>query len=563
MMPAAASSRQRDLAMVGALLVLGVGLPLIVGAMAGSLEIPRSDDWAYRRIAIELARTGKLVLDGMTETMIVGQILLSQPFVWIGGLQPPAFTAIGILFATASILSAYALARCLVPAGDAAFAAGLLAIFPGYLAYATSFMSDVPALAAQFLCLALGALALRRRPIATGLLLMSAAAGIFAFSIREFAVAAPASVMLAVVCAEPSRRRHWALAIGIAACCASIHVWRTSLPGQLPPLPSGLESLHPSIAFLTMAFTVAPAALIGAIKWRRDMRRLDLLVGICAGAYLVAFLLIFIRDAAGDPMMSTNLESRWGAHGGYLDGPRPVLFSDAPWVVLNVMALSSVVVVLGVGTGIAGAYIRRRSSSIAAVVHRFGSPLGLVVIYVVAISSGLVIFGLSRPVFDRYLWPLVTPVAVLFLYLHPKARNRSPRARSNLVLACAAMAMATTIGAISVVYLLNSHAFGAARWRGGEQLVQAGVPTDQTDAGFEWVGYHATTPGDPRSRSVSGPFYRSWWPQLERCGLVTSDPNEPASAEMVGTVTYQLYLVTGPAETLYLYRFPRGSCPTG
>src|SRR6266576_1401233 len=115
------------------LLLLGVVLPVVVGAIAGSLEIPRNDDWSYRRIALELARTGRLAV-------------------------------IPVL---------------------------LLVVFPGYLAYATSYMSDVPAAAAEFACLALGAIALARRPVPAGWLLAAVAVGFLAFSIRDFAVAAP------------------------------------------------------------------------------------------------------------------------------------------------------------------------------------------------------------------------------------------------------------------------------------------------------------------------------------------------------------------------------------
>ena len=166
------------------LLLLAVVLPLVVGAVAGSLEIPRNDDWSYRRIAVDLARTGEFALDGISETMIIGQVLFVQPFLALSGAELWAFTIVGVVFAAGGILSAFAMARRVLPAREAALAAALLAIFPGYLAYATSFMSDVPALAAQFLCLALGAIAIRRRPVHMGWLLASVAMGIFAFSIR-------------------------------------------------------------------------------------------------------------------------------------------------------------------------------------------------------------------------------------------------------------------------------------------------------------------------------------------------------------------------------------------
>src|SRR6266576_2594720 len=173
------------------LLLLGVVLPVVVGAIAGSLEIPRNDDWSYRRIALELARTGRLALDGASQTMIVGQIVVTQPFLWLSGLQPWGFTAAGIVFAVGAMVAAYVMARQVLPPRLAVIPVLLLVVFPGYLAYATSYMSDVPAAAAEFACLALGAIALARRPVPAGWLLAAVAVGFLAFSIRDFAVAAP------------------------------------------------------------------------------------------------------------------------------------------------------------------------------------------------------------------------------------------------------------------------------------------------------------------------------------------------------------------------------------
>lgn len=559
-------SRRQDWWFVAGLLLLAVVLPVVVGAIAGSLEIPRNDDWSYRRIAIDLAQTGRFALDGISETMAVGQILFVQPFLRVSGLQPWAFTAAGVVFATGGILGAYALARRVLPAREAAVAAGLLAIFPGYLAYATSFMSDVPALAAEFLCLALGAVAVRRPGVRFGWLLVAAATGILAFSVREFAVAALASVMLAAICAEPRRARHWALAVGVAASCVGIHIWRSTLPGQLGPVGPGFGSIDRAIlALTTVAFVVSPAALVGAIRWRAHLRRSDVLLGLGIGAALVAVrLLRWFRDGAMPPMINDNLASQYGAPGGYLDGNRPELFSDAVWVLVNVMALAAAVIVLGLGTGIAGAHIRRCERSIRALTRRLGSPLGIVALFCLAVAGGLLLFSFSRPVFDRYFWPLVPPIAVLFLYVPRDLAPGSPsRRRSNLILAGCAMAITTVLATTSLVYLLNSYAFGAVRWRAGEQLVHAGVRADEIDAGFEWVGYHATSQGDPTQTSTDVTFYRSWWPSFKICGLVTSAEQVPTDAILIGTINYELDLVGGPTETLYLYRINSSACPPG
>ena len=119
------SSRRQEGWLLAALVLMAVVLPLVVSAGAGSLEIARNDDWLYRRIAVDLAQTGRLALGGMSSTMIVGQILFTQPFLWLSSLQPWAFTAAGVVFAVAGILSAHAFARQLLPARRAVLAAAL------------------------------------------------------------------------------------------------------------------------------------------------------------------------------------------------------------------------------------------------------------------------------------------------------------------------------------------------------------------------------------------------------------------------------------------------------
>jgi hypothetical protein len=558
------TARSRELVVIAGLVLVAVVLPFFVTVIAGSVEIPRNDDWAYRRIATELAQTGRFVLDGITETMLIGQVLVSQPFLWIGGVQPATFTVIGVAFGVAGIASAYALARSVLGRRDAALAAGLLVLFPGYLSYATSYMSDVPTLAAEFVCLTLGVIALRARPVSMRFLGAAALAGLLGFSIREFAVAAPASVMLAAICVDVTRRRVWAIALTTGASCIAIHLWRTSLPGQLPPLGSGWGSLYPPlVVFMTAALAISPAALVAAITWRRRFHAFDVLMGGTVGAWVALFRVVIELRGTG-LFMGSNLASAWGTHPGYLEGSRPYLFSDELWTLLNLMTLAAVVAVPAVGAGILGARIRGRTRSIGTVVRRFGSPVGLLAIFCMCVFVGLFVFGLSRPVFDRYVWPLVTPAAAILLVRPRAGEVLAGRSRGlDRVLMVVAIATTATLAVTSLVYLLNSHAFSAARWQAGERLVAAGIPADEIDAGYEWVGYNATTAGDPTKSVVAGSFYRSWWPDMPRCGLATTDPEPPTGAQLVGKVTYELTLVAGPESTIYLYRYPTALCPIG
>lgn len=557
----------REMSLIAGLLVVGVLLPLVVSAVAGTLEIPRNDDWSYRRMSTELAKTGTLALDGISSTFIVGQILIAQPLLWLSGAGPTAFTVAGVLFATAGMLGAYVLARRFLRPRDAGLAAGLLAIFPGYLAYATSFMSDVPALATQFACLTLGAVAVAERPTRTRWLVAALTVGVFAFSMREFAIAAPASVAAVAIAIEPKRRRTWVMVLGTLGTCVALYAWRTSLPGQVPAVGAGFGSF-PSVpqALSSVAFVVAPAALVGFRRWRNHLRTFDLVVGLELGLVLVVARVIrWLMGGDLESVIMMNLTSRTGAPASsYLLGGRPVLFGDPMWDAINIAALLSTVVVLTVGAGMLGYALRRSMRSAPMESRDFRAPIVVLLLFTLVVAGGLVAFSLSRLIIDRYFWVMVTPLAILLLRTpsgrpEPAAQGSSPTL--GLARAASAMAVVLLLAATSLVYLLNSHAFDAGRWAAGERLVRAGYARDAIDAGYEWVGYHATTRGDPTNRSSLETFYRSWWSGFVPCAVVSGKPIAGSGWEPLGTTDYSLILFLGPIEKLYLYGSTDPGCP--
>ena len=293
--PRASPSLRWDVALLAGLLILGVAIPFVVGLAAGSQDIARVDDWVYRRIAIDLATRGVLSLHSVT-TMLIGQIILVQPFLKIFGPQSAAFSAFGAVSAIGAVLASYLLARQFLAPRRAALATIPLLIFPGYLAYATSFMTDVPTLALEMTCLALGVVALRHRPVRIRWLLASAAVGCLAFSIREFAIAAPVAVLLAAICAQPRRVQTWAVVLGVAACCALLVVVKSTLPGQDLGSPYGyigtgadLSQLVEALAVVSLA--LLPVTIVTAVQARRSWKRADMMIGAELGIVVIAYQL--------------------------------------------------------------------------------------------------------------------------------------------------------------------------------------------------------------------------------------------------------------------------------
>jgi Dolichyl-phosphate-mannose-protein mannosyltransferase len=556
---ASRAARNWDVLAIAGLLMLGVVLPFAIAAVAGSLEIPRHDDWAYRLLALDFARTGILQLD--VTTMIVGQILVTQPLLWLSGLQPSAFAAAGVIFASCAVLSAYALARQFLPPVRATLAVSLLLLFPGYLAYATSFMSDVPALAAQFSCLALAVVALGRRPVRERWLLGSVIVGCIGISFRDFALAAPAAVVVAAICSEPRRWRFWGLAVTVAGYYGLLYLLRISSRTSAPAAASG--SLAQSVDALgIVALVLAPAILIGAVNWRRFWHRRDLVIGADLGGLLAVSRLLQWHQP-GPPLKATlgNLFSQWGTPDqGMFLGDRPRLFDNGMWTIVNSLALAAGILMLAVVSGIAGAWLRRCRRSHGGLISSLGSPSGLLAVFAVAVAAGLAMYGQFNSVYDRYYWPVVPPIAVLLIH---GSRSSTPiwpawRVLTNRVLAASAVLLVAVLASTSLIYALNSNAFDTALWRAGQVLARSGVRSDEIDAGYSWVGFYASTPATGGGPST--PFYREYWPAFRQCAFVTSDEATQPGTTLVGTTSYSLYLIAGPAEPLYLFRDAGPDC---
>jgi hypothetical protein len=552
-----------DSLFVVGLVLAGAILPLVISAIAGSLEVPRNDDWSYRRIASALASTGRLELDGAAETMLIGQVAITQPLLWLSGGHTWAFTTAGFLFAVGGVVGAYALARQIARPSRAALASVLLLLFPGYLAYATSYMNDVPAMATQFIAVAVGAAALARRPVAFGWLVVALLLGCFAFSMRHFALAAPAAILLAALCAEPKRMRTIALVAMTAVICLGVQLFRSTLSGQLGHINLNLnEALRLPSAIVTISFVLLPAALLALGSSRGSWRRRDVLMGAIVGIGVVAVSVAqWVKWGTFPTALMGNLVTQYGVPDSYyISGGRPLLFPDPAWTAVNVVALIAVVVVPACIAGVAGRYFTANASSISGRLRSAGSARGVVLLYVLLAGGGLLLYGSVYGVFDRYLWPLVPPVAALLL-AHPIGKGPVwARSRAAISTPWAVIGGAAILALFALPIAANSNAFDAAKWTAGNRLVAAGIPADQIDAGYEWMGFHVTAQPTPTKPTPAPIWYRRWWHDFKLCGLVSSDPTTPPEGVPLGRVTYRLDLVAGPLSDLWLYKIDSPAC---
>jgi len=587
-------SRSSMLALAS-LLLIGVALPIVVGLVSGALSVPRNDDPAYRRVALELYSTGRLRFNAWSEMTLVGQIAFVQPFLWLSRGGAWAFAAATAVLSAAGIVAGYALARSFLSVPRATLAVLGVLLFPGFLLNATSFMTDVPAWSTEIVCLWLGAAALsmsgRRRWVWFA---ASLAVGAFAFSIREFAIAAPVAVLGAHLATPLWRHRgYWASAAVLILVCGAVYVLKDRVPGAravVGPDLTSISTLGLRAGIATLALILMPIVVLTARSWWRQLHIVDVFAGLAAG--LIVFrtpLLDLVRTHSVQRLVLGNMIEPNGSLGLVpLAGQRPLLFVDHTWAALNVAALLAALIVFGLGGGVVGRVVRsipqlaRDANARLSAWHGVGSVPGLLGLFALLYAGGISAWSFVFPAYDRYLWPLVLPLFGLLLIPRgttsevatngddeaspaPAAESSSRQTARTIRAASAGLCalILAVFATISLVLLLNADAFDTARWHAGDTAVAQGANAGTVDAGFEWVTFYATGLAVHAPPPVLGGQYETRWPSFHLCTLVSSSPlTDPAlTLERTDTNAYRLFLFAGPSETLYTYRVQAAGCP--
>lgn len=546
---------RRDVFAMAVLGLIGIGIPLWLAKTAGAIGLPTIDDWVYMRGADSLFRTGILDIPGHTAAAI-GQLLMVQPFLWMSGGDPWGFTAFGLVMTLIGIVATYLLARRFVGTGSAVMVVLLVEAFPGFARESASFMTDVPAYALAVLCLLLGTAWLeggRRRTLAASL-----GVGLLAVSVREFAIAAPAAVLVVSWARSRVGDRAWLVgASGIfAAGIAGVFIATALIPGRAVPATAGglgrMILLAP--AFVTLSAVLLPAL---ALAIGRRMPTLTP-TQIFLGAGLAG--LAFFQPWGSWPGGGGNLWTPTGLVGdGLLLGFRDTVISDRAWA-LSVQVASFAAMLLATLAFRWGQHNLTRVSSFSTartlLTQIARSPVGLLLLFMVAYAAELIGFASVYGIWDRYLYLLVPAAAILLL----RGRDQPSQFGRTLAFSHAAFVW---LAVSAFVIAANSFAYDAARWREGEAAVAMGYSAGTVDAGYEWVGYHAVGVGAPED----GDRGRGWfevlmWPNPVCAELWNSplDGNAPRLIR-VNRTAYLQYLFFGPAEPLYLYGVETDACP--
>jgi hypothetical protein len=542
----AGRSKRADAAVLVALTVLSIGLPLVVAWAGGALGIPRNDDFSYEGILFHWSRTGTLRFDNWPAMTLVGQLAMARPLVEIVGPRVTALQLLTTFVGAVGICATYLFLRRVTMRRIAVAAVLTTVLGPLWAPLAASFMTDVWTYTAIVLCLLVGCVALS----STGghrmsLLALSAAIGLIAVSIRESGIVAPLAVLGVAgwLFSRSSRRggggpavSSWRKGDGLILVLIVVFLvgvvgillaWRSSIPfgGQssLKTVRETLEdpgridiwgtAIEPAFkALFTLGLLTIPAAALvsvrGLVRRVGDPRPW---AAVVAGALAaIAAILAWRSGPVGNYVMR---ELGPSLSLGTPDDRLPKL----AWTAIAALSAYSCFVLVLCVVGVLVHPARDHSE------RTRRTPARIVVTTFSLLSIGLVVVSgpFDQPIYDRHLLPLV-PFVAAFIMMEGGIR---PFARKRFVLvACSVLGAFAVLG---LVFSTSSAVYDGSRWRAASDLVASGIEPLRIDGGLDWVGFHSEEP--QRSDKVTNPE-DTWWASsyddFRPCVLIVSGKEE-------------------------------------
>jgi len=483
---------------VTALVVVGAIVPLAIAWHFGALGIPRNDDWAFLLAVFWLARDHGFYFYQWGAMTLVGQVVLAVPTALLLH-RPITVLQLEVLASgVVCLVAVYDIGRHLLSRRAALFVALTVAASPLWGPLAPTFMTDVPGLALAMVCLALGVRAVTADGLRPGLYVLSLAAGLMAFSIREYMFVAPVAVGIVATWASSGRDRR-ARTIAITGLVVAIIValvfreWARHLPGRENPmyaltsanLRHGASDLFRSIP--TVGLLIAPAVLLA-----RPVALLRHSFGAARRTSVaVAVLVALITVEAtlhGDIAIGNYMAANGTLGTDTMRGTRPPLLGDPLPAALAFVGAAAFGVLLFAAIPPLFALARR-------VRHRDVRPpesLGTAMLALALVGTVAAIAvppALGNSLQDRYLLPLVPLLGILVVRAGQTTQPRqSVRART------VAVAGLVGLAALGLVYTANSASFDATRWAVAESAARSVGDPLLVDGGFEWVNYHYERP---------------------------------------------------------------------
>jgi 4-amino-4-deoxy-L-arabinose transferase-like glycosyltransferase len=451
------------------------------------------------------------------------------------------------------IASTYLLARRFVGTGATLMVTLMVLVFPGFARETASFMTDVPTYALVTLSLLLGTRWLQGDGTRVTLI-ASLLAGLAAVSIREFALAAPAAILVAAWARSRPDERVWLAGASGAVAAGTVSVLRiaSSIPGHAGPATPDLQQVAlVGSAFATLAAVLLPAAALAIGRRITILTPSQIILGSALGCLIVA---LPSGPLVGDLWMANGLGGDF-----LLGGTRDLVIGTRVWALSTQLASFAAVLFAALALRWGQSRLDQVSSfstAVTAAIRIARSREAPLVLFLAAYALELAVVASMGSMFDRYLYPMV-PAAGILLLRAPVQHADAGRSRAF------AHAAFGWLGVSALVIAANSFAYDAARSRSGQAAVAMGYDARTVDAGLEWVGYHASGVERPGSNPSGLTWYEDDWPSFRPCAVVSNSPLDVSALTLirVDRSAYLNYLFFGPEEPLYLYGAVGDGCP--
>ena len=491
--------------------IVSLALPLLVAHSYGALGIPRGDDWSYLETLFRFAHHGDLDGNSWVSMTLVGQLVVATPIVRIFGNSITAAQITVALAGFGGLLAAMNLGRSVVGTGRTAVVVISLASSPLWGPLTVSYMTDIPAFAATMAALAVARRAFAPDRISQPLVAASLAVGVFAFSIRQYAIVAVVMIGITAIwsSADPSDRRSRASLTGMLGVallvCAAMYIGWSQIPHlktYVPELPNGhtisVTVIKGGGFFRLAGLILAPVVVLAnpvAIV-RRAWRTSKVAVIVVASGLGVLLAALSVR-VPGQQFVGNYVDANGALSSDALLGHRPDLFPAGVYPFLVLIAIASALVIsLSVIPPTAQLTARARRRDFA-VNDRTVTCLTLTVGGYLSAYAFAMLTGVS--VYDRYALPVIPLVGILLLQSADGA-GAEPTRQSALRRGGVAIAL-VGVAFVGLVFTIDSASFDGTRWKVAVAATHRGYARRQINGGFEWVNFYR---GAHRPRIVVG-----------------------------------------------------------
>lgn len=513
--PAHPPGRPARVVVVGVVGVVAFVVPIFVAHYYGALGIPRGDDWSYLETLFRFTDHGTLDGNNWVSMTLIGQLVLAAPVVGLFGHDIAAVQITVALAGVAGLLATLSLGSQSVGWSRALVLVIAVGVGPMWGPLAASYMTDVPAFAATVLALALARRAFATPQPSRPFVAAALAAGVFAFSIRQYAVVVVVTIGVTAIWASASgsdRRARAALALMFVAslvACAALYAGWSQIPhlkSYVPALPDG-HSLSVTVikggGFLRLVgLILAPVVVLAdPVAIIRRSWQTSRLAALVAGPGLGLVLAVLSVRVPGQQFVGNYVDANGALSSDALLGHRPDVFPGGVYAGLVFVGIvSGVVIALSAIPPAQRLLVRARHRDFA-----LGDPV--ITCVTLTVSGYLLAYGFAMvtgvSVYDRYALPMIPLIGILLLHSTDAAGadrggHTSRTSTTRRVGAGLAVALVAFVG---LVFTIDSASFDGTRWKVAVAANERGYTKREINGGFEWVNFYR---GTRRPRIVVG-----------------------------------------------------------